>query len=121
KGCHSQMDPIGFGLENYDKSGAFRATEVDKPECPIDGNGELAGMGTFNGPAGLADKLLATGILETCVVTQVDRLAIGRREMTEDNTILQGLGAKFKDNDHHFDQLLIDMAASDSFGFRREE
>src|SRR6185503_20729282 len=25
--CHSQTDPISFGLENYDRSGAYRATD----------------------------------------------------------------------------------------------
>ena len=25
--CHKQMDPIGFGLENYDASGAWRTLD----------------------------------------------------------------------------------------------
>jgi hypothetical protein len=121
KGCHGQMDPIGFGLENYDKSGAYRATELNKPECPIDGNGELSGVGTFNGPAGLADKLLASGTLEKCIVTQVYRFAIGRREMTDDAPIVQDLGARFVGQDRRFEALLIELASSDSFGFRRAQ
>jgi hypothetical protein len=121
KGCHSQMDPIGFGLENYDNAGVYRATELDKPECPIDGNGELVGVGTFNGPAGLADQLLASGQLETCVVTQLYRFAIGRREGIDDTTILQDLGAKFKSNDHAFANVMIELVAAPGFGFRKAQ
>ncbi len=121
KGCHSQMDPIGFGLENYDKAGVFRATETGKPECPIDGAGDLLGVGPFNGPAGLADKLLASGELEACVVTQLYRFATGRREATEDTPVIQGLATKFVQNDHGFAPLLLEVVADNGFGFRRAQ
>ena len=41
-------------------------------------------MGTFNGPAGLAELLIASGQLESCVVTQLFRFALGRREAPAD-------------------------------------
>ncbi len=121
QGCHSQMDPIGFGLEAYDKAGVFRAAETGKPECPIDGAGELIGVGPFNGPAGLADKLLASGNLEACVVTQLYRFAIGRREASEDTPVLEGLTTKFKNADHGFAPLMLEVVAEGGFGFRRAE
>jgi hypothetical protein len=121
KSCHEQMDPIGFGLENYDKSGAYRATELNKPECTIDGKGELAPLGSFTGPAGLADKLIETGELERCVVTQLYRFAIGRREDGDDAAALQDLGTQFKESKHSFDQLMVDLVSADAFGYRKEE
>src|SRR5262249_25421508 len=36
-GCHRQMDPIGFGLENFDGKGRFRTKENTTADCPIDG------------------------------------------------------------------------------------
>jgi hypothetical protein len=88
---------------------------------PISGDGELSPIGTFNGPAGLADKLIESGALETCVVTQLYRFAVGRRERAEDTQGIAALGEKFKDEQHAFDELLIEIVSSDGFGFRKEE
>jgi len=121
KGCHAEMDPIGFGLENYDKAGRYRTAEPNKPECTISGDGELSGIGAFKGPAGLASKLVESGALERCVVTQMYRFAMGRREATDDSGVLTDLGAKFAKNNHGFDQLMVDLVSSDSFGFRKAE
>ena len=54
-GCHSKMDPLGFGLENYDPIGRWRATQADQP---IDASGVLPTGETFNGPAELKTILL---------------------------------------------------------------
>jgi hypothetical protein len=122
KGCHAQMDPIGFGLENYDTAGRYRATEVNKPECKIDGSGELEGYGgAFNGPAGLATKLLEAGVLQKCVVTQMVRFAIGRRETADDANLISDLQAKFGESRYAFDALLLDVVGASGFGFRRAE
>ncbi|GAA5481156.1 DUF1592 domain-containing protein [Haloferula sargassicola] len=48
--CHALMDPIGFGLENFDADGSWRDQENGKP---LDVSGELADGRTFNG----ADEL----------------------------------------------------------------
>ena len=44
--CHKLMDPIGFGLENFDASGAWRDQENGKP---LDVSGELGGGKKFIG------------------------------------------------------------------------
>ena len=36
-----------------------------------------SGLGTFNGPAGLADLIAGSGNLESCLVTQLYRMALG--------------------------------------------
>jgi Protein of unknown function (DUF1588)/Protein of unknown function (DUF1592)/Protein of unknown function (DUF1595)/Protein of unknown function (DUF1585)/Protein of unknown function (DUF1587) len=120
-GCHQQMDPIGFGLENYDRAGRYRATDDGAPECVISGDGALAGVGDFNGPAELADLLISSGELEKCVVTQVYRFAMGRREAKGDADLIDRLGVSFTDKEYAFDQLLIELAGSEAFGFRRQE
>lgn len=53
--CHSKMDPLGFGLENFDAIGRWR-TELDGK--PLDTTGELPGGDTFTGPAELKQVLL---------------------------------------------------------------
>jgi hypothetical protein len=55
-GCHDRIDPIGFGLENYDVIGRWRTHEGGKP---VDARGELPGGIQFEGVDGLKKVLLA--------------------------------------------------------------
>lgn len=121
QGCHSQMDPIGFGLEAYDAEGRFRTYEKNAPDCPVSGVGEIAGVGKFTGPAGLSQLLIDSGQLESCAVTQVFRLAFGRRETSDDKPLLQAATQRFKEADDHFLELLTQFVSSDAFVTRKEE
>jgi hypothetical protein len=53
--CHDKIDPIGFGLENFDPIGRWRSVDGGKP---IDAAGVLPDGGTFNGPSELKQKLV---------------------------------------------------------------
>jgi hypothetical protein len=120
-GCHVQMDPIGFGLENYDQAGRWRAHDEGAPECLIEGEGELVELGaTFRGPAELGEILATSGLLEHCLITQVYRFAMGQREGEEDAPYVAALAASFGAHGR-FDQLMVDLAAEEAFGYRREE
>ncbi|HEY3787281.1 MAG TPA: DUF1592 domain-containing protein, partial [Urbifossiella sp.] len=48
--CHAKLDPLGFGLENFDGIGGWRTVDNKKP---IDSSGVLPGGEKFNGPAEL--------------------------------------------------------------------
>lgn len=125
KSCHDTVDPIGFGLERYDREGKFRLTDDGLPNCPIDGEGTVvgapAGNLSFNGADGLADALIASGAFEQCVVTQVFRFAQGRRETATDVPGLLSRTGTFKSQNRNFQTLLIDMVSDETFAFRREE
>lgn len=54
--CHKRMDPLGFGLENFDAIGAWR-TEIGGQ--PVDASGEMVTGEKFAGPAELKKLLLA--------------------------------------------------------------
>ncbi len=118
--CHSQMDPIGFGLEQYDRTGAFRAAEVDHPECAIAGDGELAGVGAFNGPGGLGALMVQSSTFESCVVKQVFRFSHGRRELASDAGLLAHLDRAFKDSGRRFDAVLLALVTHPTFAQRME-
>jgi hypothetical protein len=122
-GCHSLMDPVGFGLENYDASGQYRTTEPDKPECVIDGQGSLAGIGDFKGPAALSDLMLEAGGVDECVATMAYRYAMGRWELDEhDDALLTRLVTDAQDGGAlRFDALLNELVGSEAFRLRREE
>ena len=53
--CHARMDPIGFGLENFDAVGHWRTTISD---APVDAKGLLPDGTRFDGPQQLRDVLL---------------------------------------------------------------
>lgn len=54
--CHARMDPLGFGMENFDAIGRWRTS--DAAGQPVDSSGELPGGQKFNGPAELKQVLL---------------------------------------------------------------
>jgi len=77
KGCHSQMDPVGFGLEGFDAIGRFRTVEHG---LPVDDSGFLTDadvVGRFRGPAQLAELVSRSEDARTCFVAQVMRFAEG--------------------------------------------
>jgi hypothetical protein len=49
--CHQMLDPIGFGLENFDAIGRWR--DRDSNGQPIDASGELPGGKRFASPKDL--------------------------------------------------------------------
>jgi hypothetical protein len=52
--CHARMDPLGFGLENYNAIGKWR--EADG-KFPVESSGVLPGGASFSGPAELRQVL----------------------------------------------------------------
>jgi hypothetical protein len=118
--CHKLMDPIGFGLEQYDSLGRFRSHEPDNPECPIDGTGELDGL-AFVGPGGLGEVAVESGLLEPCVVEQLYRYTVGRSKLDKsDRTIVRELTGQVG-ADMRFDELLLAIVSRPSFRFRRDD
>lgn len=121
KGCHDQMDPIGFGLENYDREGVFRLHDDGAPQCTIDGIGQLVELGEFSGPAELSDMLLETGGLDRCIVDHLMEYAMGREPSVEEAALIDDLAATFFESEHRFDELVVELVANDAFRFRLEE
>jgi mono/diheme cytochrome c family protein len=53
--CHARMDPLGFGLENFDALGRWRTEQGGKP---VDSSGVLPTGEEFSGPTELKKLLL---------------------------------------------------------------
>jgi hypothetical protein len=119
--CHQNLDPIGYGLENYDMGGRYRSHDDGHAECAIPGSGELPGYGTFSGPAELGKKLVDSGKLEQCFVRQLLSYAVGRAVRPEESAALSALSGSFKASDYSFTDLLLDYVASDRFALLQEE
>jgi len=118
--CHQLMDPIGFGFEHYDGIGKYRTEEAGKP---IDAKGEFIATsdlnGTFVGVPELAKKLGTSQQVADCVVTQWFRFGYGRTEQNEDACTMDRLRKTFAASKHDVRELLIQLALTDSFRYRR--
>ena len=122
--CHTLMEPVGFGLENYDSQGRFRTTEPDRPDCVIDGRGTLEGVGDFTGPAELGELMIESGEVDACVARQLYRYAMGRFDLDAHDQALLGRlveVSRVEGEDLRMDLLLSEFVSSEAFQLRREE
>jgi Protein of unknown function (DUF1592)/Protein of unknown function (DUF1588)/Protein of unknown function (DUF1587)/Protein of unknown function (DUF1595)/Protein of unknown function (DUF1585) len=127
--CHRLMDPIGFGLENYDAVGQWRDQEVIEFEStrrntpaktialPIDAAGEIAGLanGAFTEPNQIGRLLAASRVCQECIVKQVFRYAFGRLEMPADRDAIKTAFTAFRDSGFRFKALLVALVQSPPF------
>jgi hypothetical protein len=116
--CHSKMDPMGFGMEDFDSVGLYRTKEGTSP---VDASGVLDGPGldgsTFSGLAELGAALRRQPVLGPCLVSKLYAKALGRSALQIDKGSLEELVASFAENQHRFDRLLIALVGSESFRF----
>ncbi len=131
--CHLQMDPVGFGLENYDQAGRYRTHEQDNPETPQDESTcEIAGTGQvllqdgteapFGGPGELGALMVDQGVVAQCATQQLYRFAMGRFQLDEyDHAFISLLQERVAVPGFKFADLLSEFVSNDSFRFRREE
>ena len=110
-GCHSMMDPIGFGLENYDSIGRFR-TEDDG--YPIDASAELDGT-PFDGAAGLGAIVAQTPGTASCLVHNLYRHATGHVETEGEQVAMDALEEAFEESGHRMQDLMVEIVASPAF------
>jgi hypothetical protein len=128
--CHKLMDPIGFGLENYDAVGRWRDRErievaiADDPKAPpkridlpLNTNGDVAGIpdSAFSDPKQLGAVLAASPVCQECIVRQVFRYAYGRMETPADQETIRQLYAAFRNSGFRFQELLIALVRAPQF------
>lgn len=115
--CHSRMDPLGFGLENYDPIGRWR-TEDNK--APIQVGGTLPNGTEFSTPAEL--KLLLTKELPEFTRNLTEKMltyALGRGLENYDKLLVRETVAKMEKSDYRFQTLIREIATSLPFQARR--
>jgi hypothetical protein len=120
-GCHSLVDPIGFGLENFDIDGRYREFDNGLPECTIEGTGEIIGVGEFSGPGELSELLVDNGYVDACAVKQFLSFAIGREPTEYEQDLVDEMVEAFRSGNHDFKTFIIDYIGSERFARRGEE
>src|SRR5450432_3795050 len=115
--CHNLMDPIGFGLENYDAVNAYRTMDSG---APVDSTGMLPGGTTFSGAVQLADIMSKDTRLPQCVTEKFMTFAIGRLlDQPSDGEWIGYLSAKATATDGSLPSIIRSVLMSDAFRSRQ--
>jgi hypothetical protein len=113
--CHSVIDPLGLGLENYDAVGAYRATQGGQP---IDSSGVLPGGVPFKNGLELTALLAKDARLYSCVAQKLFTFAVGRAPTNKEAPHIQALSASNMDT---IRQVLGNVVLSEPFRSRHGE
>ena len=108
--CHDKMDPLGFGLENFDVLGRWR--DIDKGQ-PVDSEGTLPSGKKFRGPDGLRSVLMDR---KDSVIRHLARkmtgYALGRELNPFDDCVIDRAVVALKENNYRASILVETIATS---------
>nr|CAA9298369.1 Protein of unknown function DUF1592 [uncultured Armatimonadetes bacterium] len=117
--CHARLDPIGFGLENFDATGAWRDKDG---EHPIDSSGTLTDGKSFKGPAQLAAILKTKKpMFVRSFSEKMLTYALGRGVESPDKCHVDDIAAAVASKEYRFSALITAVVQSDPFRLRRSE
>jgi hypothetical protein len=115
--CHSRMDPLGFGLENYDAIGAWRDKDG---KLPIDSSGTLPSGPTFRGPEQLKAILKSRSHeFARCLTVKMLTYALGRGLEDYDHCAVDKIVERVIAANYRFSALVQGIVESDPFLKRR--
>lgn len=117
-GCHALMDPMGFGMEDFDSVGQYRTMDGTSP---VDPTGTLTGPGldgsAFKGLAELGAALRKQPVLGPCLVSKLYAESQGRSATELDRPSITQLASGFSGSHNRVDQLILGLVQSESFRF----
>jgi mono/diheme cytochrome c family protein len=115
--CHRRMDPLGFGLENYDAIGAWRAMDG---KFAIDPKGELPDGRTFHQPSELRTILVQDRQdFARALTSKLMIYALGRGLERHDKPTVRGIVSRLPQHDYRFSGLVLEIVNSLPFQMRR--
>jgi hypothetical protein len=118
-GCHARMDPLGFGLENFDAIGRYRTMDG---KFPIDSSGTLPSGKSFKNAEELIHILQDDKDAFTrCLVEKMLTFAIGRGLERYDRPVVSAIARRVEDNQYRFSTLVMEIVNSPPFQMRRGE
>jgi hypothetical protein len=115
-GCHSKMDPLGFGLENFDPIGRWRDAHDGQP---IDASGVLPSGEEFAGPEALKGILLKQkNKFARNLSKKMLGYALGRSLNRYDTCVIDDSVNALKDNEYRASALINTIILSYPFRHR---
>jgi hypothetical protein len=116
--CHQVMDPIGFGLEQFDGIGLWRTEDQG---FPIDPSGQLPTGEAFNGATDLSQILSEDKRFGECLAKTMFTYALGRGPETTDTPYIAHITQEFDARGQRLKELISIIATSEPFRMRRGE
>lgn len=115
--CHDEIDPIGFGLENFDAIGRWRDTDNGQP---IDATGTLPSGESFAGPVELKRILLRRSEeFAKMISEQMLGFALGRNLEYYDQPTVEEISRAVIRSEYSAHALINEIVGSYPFRFRR--
>lgn len=124
-GCHAYVDPIGYGLENFNAVGLWR-DEYAINGRTVDSSAELPSGEQFSSLTELADILATRGDVGICSIGYMMSYALGRRTTTVyvpgnnsvDYPAVYDVYQKTLDSAHSIHDIITEIALSPVFRTR---
>lgn len=117
--CHSRMDPLGFGLENFNAIGQWRDKDGN---FAIDSSGVLPDGRKFQGPVELAGVLRSDAPRFAAALTErLMTYALGRGMERFDRPAIKKITGALAANDYRFSVLVVEIVNSVPFQRRGRE
>lgn len=118
--CHQKIDPIGFGLENFDAIGRFRQ---DDGEHSIDSVGVMPDGQEFDGPVELK-RYLMTHRREDFVKNVIERMlsfALGRKLGQHDKPVVNSIFSSIEAENFETLRLVEEIVMSYPFQYHTQQ
>jgi hypothetical protein len=117
--CHSKMDPLGFGLENYDGIGKWRTQDG---QFAVDATGTLPNGKTFSNPAEMRATLKSQlPQFARCMVEKMLTYSLGRGIGPSDRRTVDQIAKNWAAAEYPFQSLIFEVVRSLPFQSRRGE
>jgi hypothetical protein len=111
--CHNKMDPLGFGLENYNGIGQWRQMDG---KFPVDARGTLPNGKAFSTPAEMRALLVASLPQFSRLLTEkMLTYALGRGLAPYDRRTVDEIDRKMASSGYHFQTLIYQIVRSVPF------
>ena len=115
--CHARLDPLGFGLENFDGIGTWRDQDNKQK---VDASGVLPDGSKFTGPAELRKVLVGKGdLFRRCLSEKLLTFALGRGLEYYDKCALDDIVAAARRSEDRFSAYVLAVVTSDPFQKRK--
>jgi len=119
RSCHSIIDPIGFSLENFDATGAWRAKDNG---ARIDSSGTLFDGTPLSGPASLRQALLArSDVFRQAFTENLLAYALGRVLEPADMPAVRAISRDAARSNNRLSSFIMGVVKSAPFRLRDVE
>jgi Protein of unknown function (DUF1592)/Protein of unknown function (DUF1588)/Protein of unknown function (DUF1587)/Protein of unknown function (DUF1585)/Protein of unknown function (DUF1595) len=117
--CHNKMDPLGFGLENYDGLGKWRTMDG---KFPVDASGTMPNGKSFQTPGEMRSTLRSVlPQFSRCMVEKMLTYSLGRGLGPYDRRTVDEIDRKLAAEGYGFQALIYEIVRSLPFQSRRGE